>query len=86
MNVGIGGMGGVNCLKNDFRGLSGEISRDARGGVVIALRVRERARGRFGVDFAWRRRGKEGKRRRVPRGGEFDRDSIWGGRRGRKDS
>ena len=76
----------MNCLKNDFRGLSGEISRDAREGVEIALSVRERARWRFGVDFAWRRRGKEGNRRRLPRGGEVERDSIWGGRRGRKDS
>jgi hypothetical protein len=74
-------------LKKDFRGLSGEISRDARGGVAMELSVRDRARWRFGVDLAWRRRGKEGRRRRVPpRGGEFDRDSICGGRRGRKDS
>jgi len=80
------GSGGVNCLKKDFRGLSGEISREARGGVAIELSVRDRARWRFGVDFAWRRRGKEGRRRRPPRGGEFDRDSICGARRGRKDS
>ena len=48
------GSGGVNCLKNDLRGFeaSGEISRDTRGGVAIALRVRERGRWRLGVDFA----------------------------------
>ena len=63
------GRGGVNCLKNDFRGFSGEESLESRW--VIEEKVFERALWRFGVDFAWRRRGKEGNRRTFKRGGEL---------------
>lgn len=48
--------------------MSGEESLEPRLG--IALRVLERALWIFGVDFAWRRRGNEGNRRRLDRGGE----------------
>ena len=50
MRDGIGGIGVVNCLKNDFRWFSGDDSRELRW--VIELRVLERALWRFGVDFA----------------------------------
>ena len=79
------GKGGVTNLRNDFRGFSGVDSLELRDGVDgidgtdgIVLKVFERAR-RFGVDFACRSREREGKLRRLGRGGATGGGSWKGG-------
>lgn len=65
------GRGGVICLKKDFRELTGgEGSWPSREvGVDVPLpKVRDLAR-TLGTDFAWRRRGKEGRLREEGREG-----------------
>jgi len=70
------GSGGATSLKKLFRGVTaGEGSREG-----VMLKVFDRAR-RLGVDFAWRRREKEGRERRDGRGGVIVGVGSWEGRR-----
>jgi hypothetical protein len=73
-NDGNVGSGGVICLRKDLRWESGDNSFESRDGMTLT--VFERERRIFGTDLECRRRGKEGKRRRLGRG------ALWGGSAG----